>query len=50
LNDGHDLICLDSLFTVTKDNVAQRLDHPHFELMHQDVTFPLYVEVDESTT
>jgi len=47
LNDGHDGICLDNLFTGTKDNVAHLLDNPHFELMRHDVTFPLYVEVDE---
>ena len=47
LNEGHDIICLDNFFTGTKDNVAHLLDHPHFELMRHDVTFPLYVEVDE---
>lgn len=47
LNDGHDIICLDNFFTGTKDNIAHLLDHSHFELMRHDVTFPLYVEVDE---
>jgi len=47
LNEGHDIICLDNFFTGTKDNVAHLLDHPHFELIRHDVTFPLYVEVDE---
>ena len=47
LNDGHDVICLDNFFTGTKDNVLHLLDNPHFELMRHDVTFPLYVEVDE---
>lgn len=47
LNDGHDVICLDNFFTGTKDNVIHLMDNHHFELMRHDVTFPLYVEVDE---
>ena len=47
LNDGHDVICLDNFFTGTKENVAHLFGHPQFELMRHDVTFPLYVEVDE---
>jgi UDP-glucuronate decarboxylase len=47
LADGHDVLCVDNFFTGTKDNVAAMLSHPHFELMRHDVTFPLYVEVDE---
>ena len=47
VNAGHDVICLDNYFTGTKDNIAPLLDHTNFELMHHDVTFPLYVEVDE---
>jgi UDP-glucuronate decarboxylase len=47
LNDGHDVICVDNFFTGSKDNVLHLLDNPHFELMRHDVTFPLYVEVDE---
>ena len=47
LDDGHDVICLDNYFTGIKDNVAHLLEHPRFELMRHDVTFPLYVEVDE---
>ena len=47
LADGHDVICLDNFFTGTKDNILHLLDNPHFELMRHDVTFPLYVEVDE---
>jgi UDP-glucuronate decarboxylase len=47
LDAGSDVICLDNFFTGTKDNVAHLFDHPHFELMRHDVTFPLYVEVDE---
>jgi UDP-glucuronate decarboxylase len=44
---GHDVLCVDNYFTGSKDNVAACIGHPHFELMRHDVTFPLYVEVDE---
>ncbi len=44
---GHDVICVDNFFTGTKDNIASLLDNPYFELLRHDVTFPLYVEVDE---
>ena len=47
LNDGHDVLCVDNFFTGTKDNVAHLMDNHHFELLRHDVTFPLYVEVDE---
>ena len=47
LNDGHDVVCVDNFFTGTKDNILHLLDNHHFELMRHDVTFPLYVEVDE---
>ena len=47
LEGGHDVLCLDNFFTGARDNVLELLDHPHFELMRHDVTFPLYVEVDE---
>jgi len=47
LSEGHDIICLDNFFTGSKDNVAHLMDSKHFELMRHDVTFPLYVEVDE---
>lgn len=47
LADGHEVLCVDNFFTGTKDNIAHLLDYPHFELMRHDVTFPLYVEVDE---
>ena len=47
LDEGHDVICLDNFFTGTKDNILELLDNPHFELIRHDVTFPLYVEVDE---
>lgn len=44
---GHDVLCVDNFYTGTKRNVAHLLDHANFELMRHDVTFPLYVEVDE---
>jgi len=44
---GNDVLCVDNFFTGTKDNVRHLLDNPFFELMRHDVTFPLYVEVDE---
>ena len=47
LKDGADVLCVDNFFTGTKDNISDLLDNPHFELMRHDVTFPLYVEVDE---
>ena len=47
LADGHDVLCVDNFFTGVKDNIAHLLQNPHFELMRHDVTFPLYVEVDE---
>ena len=45
--DGHDVLCVDNYFTGRKANVAALLGHPRFEAMRHDVTFPLYVEVDE---
>ena len=47
LEAGHDVLCVDNYFTGSKANVAACLDHPRFELMRHDVTFALYVEVDE---
>ncbi len=47
LADGHDVICVDNFFTGNKDNVTHLLGHPRFELMRHDVTFPLYIEVDQ---
>ena len=41
--DGHDVICVDNLLR----NVEHLIGHPHFEFMRHDVTFPLYIEVDE---
>jgi len=42
-----DVLCLDNFFTGTKDNIQHLLKHPRFELQRHDVTFPLYIEVDE---
>lgn len=47
LGDGHDVICVDNLFTGTKDNIAHLRDNPHFEFIRHDITEPLQVEVDE---
>jgi UDP-glucuronate decarboxylase len=47
LGEGHDVLCVDNYFTGSKRNLVALLDDPHFELMRHDVTFPLYVEVDE---
>jgi UDP-glucuronate decarboxylase len=47
LRDGHEVLCVDNLFTGTKENIAPLFSNPHFEFMRHDVTFPLYVEVDE---
>src|SRR5688572_11233699 len=47
LDAGWDVLCVDNFFTGTKDNIAHLIGKPHFEMMRHDVTFPLYVEVDE---
>jgi UDP-glucuronate decarboxylase len=47
VTQGHDVICVDNFFTGTKDNILELLTEPHFELVRHDVTFPLYLEVDE---
>jgi UDP-glucuronate decarboxylase len=47
IGQGHHVLCVDNFFTGTRANLATLLDHPNFELMRHDVTFPLYVEVDE---
>jgi UDP-glucuronate decarboxylase len=47
LGEGNDVLCVDNFYTGSKANVKHLLAHPHFELMRHDVTFPLYVEVDE---
>lgn len=47
LAQGHEIICADNLFTGTRRNIEHLLGHPRFEFLRHDVTFPLYVEVDE---
>jgi UDP-glucuronate decarboxylase len=47
LNDNHEVICVDNFYTSRKDNIAHLLSNPYFELMRHDITFPIYVEVDE---
>jgi UDP-glucuronate decarboxylase len=47
LNQSCEVLCLDNYFTGTKDNILDLLDNPYLELLRHDVTFPLYVEVDE---
>jgi len=47
LDQGHEVLCVDNFFTGTRSNIEELLDHKRFELMRHDVTFPLYVEVDE---
>ncbi|MFZ1652178.1 MAG: UDP-glucuronic acid decarboxylase family protein [Candidatus Nanopelagicales bacterium] len=47
LEAGNEVLCVDNFYSSTRSNVEHLLDHPRFELMRHDVTFPLYVEVDE---
>ena len=47
LGEGHEILCVDNFYTGRKANIANLIDDPNFELMRHDVTFPLYVEVDE---
>jgi len=47
LADGHEVVCADNLFTGAKRNIAHLHGHPRFEFLRHDVTFPLFVEVDE---
>src|ERR1700722_9614068 len=47
LEAGNDVLCVDNFFTGSKNNVAHLIENPRFELMRHDITFPLYVEVDE---
>ena len=47
LSEGHDVICLDNFFTGRKQNIAHLIGNPQLEVMRHDVTFPLFVEVDE---
>jgi UDP-glucuronate decarboxylase len=47
LSNGHEALCVDNCYSSTKDGISHLLDHHRFELMRHDVTFPLYVEVDQ---
>ncbi len=47
LNDGYDVQCVDNYYSSTKDNISHLMGNPRFEVIRHDVTFPLYVEVDE---
>jgi UDP-glucuronate decarboxylase len=47
LDEGNDVLCVDNYFTGNKNNIAHLLGNPRFEVMRHDVTFPLYIEVDE---
>ncbi len=47
LNEGCDVLCVDNFYTGTKRNIEQLIRNPYFELSRHDITFPLYVEVDE---
>jgi UDP-glucuronate decarboxylase len=47
IQKGHDVLCVDNFFTGNKDNVSHLSSNPKFELLRHDVTFPLYVEVDQ---
>jgi UDP-glucuronate decarboxylase len=47
LAQGHEILCVDNFYTGSRANIAHLLGHPRFELLRHDVTFPLYVEVDE---
>jgi UDP-glucuronate decarboxylase len=47
LQDGNEVICVDNFYSGSKQNIVELLNHPYFELIRHDITFPLYVEVDE---
>lgn len=47
LEFGHEVICVDNFFTGTRDNIEQLMDNKHFEIIRHDITFPLYIEVDQ---
>jgi len=47
LSEGHDVLCVDNFFTGRKRNIAHLMNNPYFEVLRHDVTFPLYVEVDQ---
>lgn len=47
LNEGHEVICADNFYTSRRGNIAHLINNPYFEVIRHDITFPLYVEVDE---
>ena len=47
LDEGHEVLCVDNYFTGSKHNIRHMLEHPYFETLRHDITFPLYLEVDE---
>jgi UDP-glucuronate decarboxylase len=47
LQEGHEAICVDNFYTGAKDNIKHLINNPYFEIIRHDITFPLYVEVDE---
>jgi UDP-glucuronate decarboxylase len=47
LSEGCDVVCVDNFYTGTKRNIVHLLKNPYFELIRHDITFPLYLEVDE---
>ena len=47
IKKGHDVLCVDNFYTGSKDNVSHLISNPKFELLRHDVTFPLYIEVDQ---
>ncbi len=47
LNEGHEVICVDNFYTGRRTNIAHLLKNPLFEILRQDITFPLYIECDE---
>ncbi|MEO5376229.1 MAG: SDR family oxidoreductase [Magnetococcus sp. DMHC-6] len=47
IREGHEVLCVENFFTGSKRNIQHLLNHPRFELLRHDVTFPLYVEVDQ---
>jgi len=46
LSEGHDVLCVDNLYTGSKSNIIDLFENPRFEFQRHDITFPLYVEVD----
>jgi UDP-glucuronate decarboxylase len=47
LAEGHHILCVDNFYTGSKKNIVHLMDHPYFELIRHDITFPLYLEVDQ---